>query len=82
MECTRGVYCVDLEIRGRPISVRSKAERFVKTFVKIPMALDDNLDPVDKDFLKRYISQKVINSHAVDYSIRNKKFLSGLCYRI
>ena len=82
MECTRGVYCVDIEINAKAISMRTKIRRIHKKFTSVPMALDDDLNPVKKDFIKRFIDSKVMNMYDVNYSITNKKYLSGLCYDI
>jgi hypothetical protein len=82
MEGTRGVYCVDINVKARPISMRSRLPKIDKTIKQIPIALDDNLMPLNKRFIKRFIKDKDINSYHVDYYISNKKYLSGLCYDI
>jgi hypothetical protein len=82
MECTRGVYCVDIEINAKARSRNLRDLTISKSFTKVPLALDDELNPVNKDFLKRFLDQKVINMYNVNYSITNKKYLSGLCYEI
>tara|TARA_R100001510_G_C7630638_1_gene189549 strand:- start:177 stop:425 length:249 start_codon:yes stop_codon:yes gene_type:complete len=82
MEGTRGVYCVDVTLNARPISMRSNLPKINKTISNIPMALDDNLMPLNKRFIKRFIKDKDINKYHIDYSISNKKYLSGLCYDI
>ena len=82
MEGTRGVYCVDINIKARPLSYRSRLPKIDRTMKRVPMALDDNLIPLNKRFIKRVIKDKDIHNYSVDYSISNKKYLSALCYNI
>jgi hypothetical protein len=82
MEHTKGVYCVDISIKASPISMRSRLPKINKTIRSIPLALDDDLNPVRDVFIHRFIKEKDINSYDVDYSITNKRFMSNLCYDI
>ena len=79
METTRGVYCVDVRIVAKPISMRSKLRKIDKTLHRIPVALDGNLNPISDRFILKVISRKDIHKYTVDYHIANKKYLSGLC---
>lgn len=79
---TRGVYCVDIEIKAVPISMNSKLPKVKKTLENIPIALDDNLKPLHKRFLNKIIKLENINKYRLNYNIIIKKYLSGLCYDI
>lgn len=82
MEYTRGVYCVDISIDAKPISMRSRLPKINKTIRSIPIALDDDLNPVRDVFIYRFIDKKNIDSYDLSYSITNKRFMSTLCYDI
>ena len=69
MECTRGVYCVDIEINAKARSRNLGDLSISKSFTKVPLALDDELNPVNKDFLKRFLDQKVINAMLITLSL-------------
>ena len=51
MEGTRGVYCVDITLEAKPISMRSRLRKINKTIKKIPLALDDSLNPLNERFI-------------------------------
>ncbi len=82
MKDTRGVYCVDITLEARPISMRSRLRKINKTITKIPLALDDSLSPLNERFISRFIKREDIHKYYVKYSVSNKKYLSGLCYEI
>jgi len=82
MKCTRGVYCVDITVNAKPISMRSRLRKISQTITMIPIALDDSLNPLNNKFIFRFIKKEDIHKYDVNYSISNKKYLSGLCYDI
>jgi hypothetical protein len=82
MTDTRGVYCVDITLEAKPISMRSRLRKINKTITKIPLALDDSLSPLNQRFISRFIKKEDIHKYSVKYLIFNKKYLSGLCYEI
>ncbi len=82
MEGTNGVYCVDITLEAKPISMRSRLRKINKTIEKIPLALDDSLNPLNERFISRFIKREDIHKYTVKYSVSNKKYLSGLCYEI
>lgn len=82
MEGTNGVYCVDITLEAKPISMRSRLRKINKTIEKIPLALDDSLNPLNERFISRFIKREDIHKYTVKYSVSNKKYLSGFCYDI
>jgi len=82
MKGTRGVYCVDITLEAKPISMRSRLLKINKTITKIPLALDDSLNPLNERFISKFMKKEDIPKYTIKYSIFNKKYLSGLCYEI
>tara|TARA_R110000796_G_scaffold75823_5_gene169886 strand:- start:1505 stop:1753 length:249 start_codon:yes stop_codon:yes gene_type:complete len=82
METIRGVYCVDIKINASPIHVKMRLKTIEKTLHSIPVALDDDLKPINERFMSRAINIKDIHKYNVNYRIVSKKFLSGLCHSL
>jgi hypothetical protein len=51
-----------------------------KEVESVPMALDENLKPINNNFIEKYLNVKNVNSYTVSYAIKNKKYLSSINY--
>jgi hypothetical protein len=78
----QGVYCVDVIVKANPISMNSKLLKVNKTLTNIPIALDDNLKPLNEYFIKKIVKRENVDKYRINYQIIIKKYLSGLCYDI
>lgn len=76
----RGVYCVNVIIKAVPLSNTSRLGIIIKEETKIPLALDENLEPLDKNFTKKYLNVKDINKYRVTYNLDVLKYMSNINY--
>lgn len=76
----RGVYCVNVIIKAVPLSNTSRLGIIIKEETKIPLALDENLEPLDKNFTNKYLKVKDINKYRVTYNLDVLKYMSNINY--
>jgi hypothetical protein len=76
----KGVYCVDIDIKAVPKEMKGKMVIVKKEVESVPMALDENLKPINNNFIEKYLNVKDVNSYTVSYAIKNKKYLSSINY--
>ena len=65
----RGVYCVNVIIKAVPLSNTSKLGIILKEETRIPLALDENLKPLDEDFTKKYLKDKDTSKYRITYNM-------------
>jgi hypothetical protein len=76
----RGVYCVNVIIKAVPLSNTSRLGIIIKEETKIPVALDENLKPLDENFTKKYLKVKDPSKYRVTYSMDVLKYMSNINY--
>lgn len=76
----KGVYCADVVVKGIPLT--PKLPKINKRLDNIPIALDDDLKPINEYFIKRIIKRENVSKYRITYDLKIKKYLSGICYNI
>jgi len=76
----RGVYCVNVIIKAVPLSNTSKLGIILKEETRIPLALDENLKPLDEDFTKKYLKVKDTSKYRITYNMDIIKYMSNINY--
>lgn len=76
----RGVYCVNVIIKAVPLSNTSRLGIIIKEETKIPLALDENLEPLDNKFTNKYLKVKDLTKYRITYNLDVIRFLSNINY--